>query len=84
LAFVDQGCQVVSFRTKNPNLGKGSCNGRRWYTYFMAIWSIFRPFGICYGHLVYVPSFWYILPVLACCNKKNLATLLWTSVFWTF
>jgi transcriptional regulator of aromatic amino acid metabolism len=43
--------------------------------YFMVIWSTFRPFGIFYGHLVHVPSFWYILPVLVCCTKKNLATL---------
>jgi hypothetical protein len=27
---------------------------------FMAIWTIFRPFGTFYGHLVYFPPFWYI------------------------
>jgi hypothetical protein len=37
--------------------------------YFMAIWSILWPFGIFYGHLV------YIFPVLVCCTKENLATL---------
>jgi hypothetical protein len=42
---------------------------------FMAIWSILWPFGICFGHLVYYPPFWYILPILVCCTKKNLATL---------
>jgi hypothetical protein len=46
--------------------------------------------GKCYGHLVYFTaisyilwrfgnyvgmSFWYIIPVLVCCTKKNLATL---------
>jgi hypothetical protein len=31
--------------------------------YFVAIWSIFLPFGTFYGHLV-------------CCTKKNLATLI--------
>jgi hypothetical protein len=30
---------------------------------FMAITSIFRLFGIFYGHLVYFLPFWYILPV---------------------
>jgi hypothetical protein len=29
--------------------------------YFMAIWSILRPFGIFCGHLVYLVAIWYIL-----------------------
>jgi hypothetical protein len=45
--------------------------------------------GIFFGHLVYYTAIWsscglweyfmvicYIFPVLACCTKKNLATLL--------
>jgi hypothetical protein len=36
----------------------------------------FRPFCIPYGHLVYFPSFGTFLPVLVCCTKKNLATLI--------
>jgi hypothetical protein len=70
-----QGCQMASFRTKNPNLGK-FWRFLQWkmLVYLMAIWSIFRPFGIVYGHLVYFPRFGYILPVLVCCDKKNLAT----------
>jgi hypothetical protein len=35
-----------------------------------------RPFGTFYDHLVYVHPFWYIFPVVFCCTKKNLATLL--------
>jgi hypothetical protein len=31
-----------------------------WYTYFMAIWNMFRPFGIFYGHLVYFTAIGYI------------------------
>jgi hypothetical protein len=27
----------------------------------MAIWSILRPFGLFYGHLVYFTAFWSIL-----------------------
>jgi hypothetical protein len=57
---------MVHFQTKIPNLGK-----------------FWRVVGILYGHLVYLSAFWYILlpfgifsPVLVCCVKKNLATLL--------
>jgi hypothetical protein len=28
--------------------------------YFMSVWSIFQLFGLFYGHLVYVPPYWYI------------------------
>jgi hypothetical protein len=65
---------------------EGTWNGRCWY--------IFRPFGIFngkvgifYGTLVYFMAILYILwssdifsPVLVCCSKKNLATLLHTYV----
>jgi hypothetical protein len=30
--------------------------------FFMAIWSIFSPFDIFYGHLVYLGVIWYIFP----------------------
>jgi hypothetical protein len=68
-----QGCQMAYFQTKNPNLGK--------------FWSVCK----LYGHLVYTYNFhfvyfmavwlilwtiWYIFPVLVCCTKKNLATLI--------
>jgi hypothetical protein len=49
-------------------------------SYFMAVWSILQPFGIFCGHLVYFMVIWYIFPVLVCCAKKNLATLLLTIV----
>jgi hypothetical protein len=72
----DQGCQMVGFQTKNPNLGK----------FFSALeWKIFIivwPLGIFYGHLGYFMTIWYILcscgtffPVLVSRTKKNLATL---------
>jgi hypothetical protein len=47
------------FKPKIPiwvNFG-GSCNGKCWY-----IRSILLPFGLFYGHLVYFPPFWYIVP----------------------
>jgi hypothetical protein len=40
--------------------------------YYMAIWSILRPFGIFCGHLVYFMVIWYIFSRF---GKKNLATL---------
>jgi hypothetical protein len=64
---------MVCFQTKNPNLGKFS--RVLLLVYFMAI----RPI---YGHLVYFVANWYILwsfgilfPVLVCCEKNYLATL---------
>jgi hypothetical protein len=60
---------MVDFPTKNPNLGKFRRVLQCWF----------------YGHLVYFTTIWYILwpfgtlfPLLVCCTKKNLATLLQT------
>jgi hypothetical protein len=57
-----QGCQMVYFQTKNPNLGiLWRASERKILVYFKAIWNIFRPFGICFGHLeilVHFPLFW--------------------------
>jgi hypothetical protein len=48
-----QGCQMVCFQTKNPNLGK-FWRALEWkmLVYFMVIWNILLPFGIFYGRLV--------------------------------
>jgi hypothetical protein len=48
-----QGCQMVCFQTKNPNLGK-FWRVLQWkmLVYFMDSWSILRSFVIFYGHLV--------------------------------
>jgi hypothetical protein len=50
-----QGCQMVYFQKQNQNLGK-FWRVLQWkiLVYFMAIWSIFRPFGI-------LLALWYIL-----------------------
>jgi hypothetical protein len=42
----NQGCQMVYFRTKNPNLGK-LWRALEWkmLVYFMPIWNILWPFG---------------------------------------
>jgi hypothetical protein len=42
---------------------------------FVVIWFILPSFGTFCGHLVYFVVIWYIPPVLVCCSKKNLATL---------
>jgi hypothetical protein len=72
-----QGCQIVYFQTKNPNLGQ-FCRALHWkmLTYFMAIGNILPTFVILYDHLVQFMFIWYIFPILISCSKKNLATLL--------
>jgi hypothetical protein len=49
--------------------------GRCWY-----ILVYLRPFRIFVAILVYFMVIWYIFPVLVCCTKKNLATLLPTII----
>jgi hypothetical protein len=71
-----QGCQMVCFQTKNPNLGKfwSALDLENVYVfyaqmeYFSEIWEV-------YGHLVHFVSFWYIFPFFVSCTRKNLATL---------
>jgi hypothetical protein len=59
----ERGCQMVYFQTKNPILGK-FWRVLQWkmLVYFVAIWSILRPFGILYDHLAYFSPFPYIFP----------------------
>jgi hypothetical protein len=49
-----QGCQMVSFQTKNPNLGK-FLEGLRLENVdiFAAVWNILPTAGIFYDHLVH-------------------------------
>jgi hypothetical protein len=66
---------MAYLQTKIPiwvNFG-WSCNGRCWYRYFMTMCGYLV--YIC-GHLVGISySYLVFFPVLACCTKKNLATL---------
>jgi hypothetical protein len=89
----NQGYQMAYFQTKNPKLGKlwrvlqykmlvyfipfGLLYGH--LVYFVAVWYViwlfaiyFSRFGFLYGYLI------YIFPILVCCTKKNLATLIAT------
>jgi hypothetical protein len=61
---VHQGCQMVYFHTKNPNLGK-ILRVLDWkmFIYLINIWYILRTFGIFYDHLVHIVFVWYIFPV---------------------
>jgi hypothetical protein len=47
-----QGCQMVYFQTKNPNLGK-YWRALEWdmLGYFMPVWTTVLPYDINYGHL---------------------------------
>jgi hypothetical protein len=74
-----QGCQMASFHTKNPNLGKfmrilqwigvgifyGNYVGSFYghLVYFVAIWYIFVAIWYILRPLVYFPPFWYIVPI---------------------
>jgi hypothetical protein len=70
-----QGCQMVSFQTKNPNLGKlWRALDWKMLIYFMSIANILQTFEIFYDHLVHFVFIWYIFPVWVSCTKKNLAT----------
>jgi hypothetical protein len=46
--------------------------GMKKLVYYMAIWNIFLPFGIFFGHLViYLMAVWYIFPRLGILNKEK-------------
>jgi hypothetical protein len=53
---------MAYFRTKNPNLGQflSVLHILEDVGVYKAIWSIFRPFGLFFGHLVYFTAIWYI------------------------
>jgi hypothetical protein len=69
--FLLQGCQIVYFQTKNPNLGT-FWSVLQWKILvnfmailFTAISYILRPFGTFCGHLDI-----HMFPVLVCCTNK--------------
>jgi hypothetical protein len=71
-----QGCQMVCFQTRQPNLEKNSrASDWKMLIYFMVIWNIVWPFEIFYDHLVHFVFIWYIFSVWVSYMKKNLATL---------
>jgi hypothetical protein len=70
-----QGCQMVSFQTKNANFGNIMEDvGMKMLLYTLVILNILRPFCIFNGHLVILLSFGIFFPALVYCIKKNLAT----------
>jgi hypothetical protein len=68
---------LPDFQTKNPNLGKfWSVLQWKMLVFLKAVLSILRQNSIFYGHLAHFAVIWYIFPVLVCCTKINLATLI--------
>jgi hypothetical protein len=68
----NQGCQMVCFQTKNPNLGKfWRALDWKMLICFMVIWNILWPFGIFYDHLVQFVFIWYIFPVFGIMHKEK-------------
>jgi hypothetical protein len=72
----EQGCQLVYFQTKNPNLGK-FWRALEWKisVYFVVISNILRLFGIFYGHLVmllYVHSYIFHRFGILCQDKSGI------------
>jgi hypothetical protein len=60
-ARLHQGCQMVYFQTKNPDLGKfRRALDRKMLIYFINIWNILRTFCTFYDHLVHFVSIWCI------------------------
>jgi hypothetical protein len=56
---------MVSFQTKNPNLGNfWRALDSKMLSYFTALWTILHTFGIFYDNLV------HFCPVLVSCTKK--------------
>jgi hypothetical protein len=48
---LNEGCQMVNFVTKNPNLGKfWKALDWKMFIYFKVIWNILRTFGIFYDY----------------------------------
>jgi hypothetical protein len=72
-----QGCQMVHFQTKNPNLGNCSrvLHWKMLHSVFYVHLVYFIAILYFYGHLVYFVIIWYIFTIFVSCTKKNLATL---------
>jgi hypothetical protein len=68
-----QGCQMVCFQTKNPNLGK-FWRVLQWKSlvYFTTIWRILLLLEIFNCRLVYIVVIWYIFPSFGIlCQEKS-------------
>jgi hypothetical protein len=74
-----QGCQMVCFQTKNPNLGK-FWRALEWkmLLYFMIIWNILWPFGIFKVIWCILWSFGIFFPFWYAWTEKNLAAMVCT------
>jgi hypothetical protein len=77
-----RGCQMAYFQSKNSNLVKFRMDLQwKMLVYFMDSFTAIRYIYFACSNLVYFMDIRYILPVLECCTKKNLATLRRTLLF---
>jgi hypothetical protein len=75
-----QGCQMVCFQTKNPNLDQfWRVLLLKILVYFKAIWSILWPLEIFYSHLVYFAVIWYIFPRLGILDQEKSGNTGWQT-----
>jgi hypothetical protein len=67
-----QGCQMVCFQTKNPNLVK-FLRALYWKMLicYVAIWNILRTFGIFYDQLVHFVFIWCIFPFFGIMRQEK-------------
>jgi hypothetical protein len=57
----NQGCQMVYFQTKNPNMGKFlRASDWKMFINFTSICNILRTFWVFYDHLVHIVFLWHI------------------------
>jgi hypothetical protein len=70
---------MVYFQTKNPDLGK-NFGVLQWelLVYFTSIFWLFCLFSSYFAYFLVIL---YIFPVLVCCSKNNLATLIGMRFF---
>jgi hypothetical protein len=70
--YLEKGCQIVCFQTKNTNFDKmlRALECKMWL-YVMTIWNSLRPFGTIYGLLVYFVVIWYIVYILVCLEQEE-------------
>jgi hypothetical protein len=63
---------MVYFQTKISILGKfWTVLKLKVLVNFLAPWSVLRPFGLNYGHLVYFGFIWYIFPRFGMLYKEK-------------
>jgi hypothetical protein len=80
---VGQGCQMVYFQTKNPNLGKFlMALDWKMLIYVMSIWYILRTFRIFYDHWVHFVIIRYIFSGFGIMHQEKSGNPVVGSIIW--